>query len=67
MTMMDRIQNMDIDELTLFISNVSEGILDEEVNMSCCSGKSFAEICNGDVKYDKKEYIKDYLMSLTDF
>ena len=67
MTKMEEIQNMNIDELTLFLSNVSEGILDDEVNMSCCSGKSFAEICNGDVKYDKKEYIKDYLMSLTDF
>lgn len=67
MFMYEKIQKMDIDELTLFISNVSEGILDDEFNLTCCAGKSFAEICNGEVKYDKSEYIKDYLMSLVEF
>ena len=67
MTMFEKIKQMDIDEMALFISNVSEGILDEEFDLTCCAGKSFADICNGTIKYDKREYIKDYLMSLDRF
>ena len=67
MTMMDKIQSMDIDELTLFISNVSEGILDDEYTLESKGAYSFAEFCNGKVKYDKRDYMKDYLRSRVDF
>ena len=67
MTMMDKIQNMNIDELTLFISNVSEGILDDEYKLESNCAYSFAEFVNGEVKYDKRDYIKNYLSSSVDF
>ena len=67
MTMMDKIQNMNIDELALFICNVSEGILEDEIMLDCHGAKSFAEFVNGEVKYDKQEYIKNYLSSSVDF
>ena len=67
MTMFEKIKAMDLDEMVLFICNVSEGILDEEYDLTTCSGKSFADICNGEIKYDKAEFVKDYLMSLDHF
>ena len=65
MTMMEKIQNMNIDELALFISNVREGLLEDEFNLSCCTGKHFIDF-NGEAKYDVVEFLKDYLSSPID-
>ena len=67
MTKMEQIQNMNIDELALFISNVSEGILDDEYKLDSNCGRSFSEFIAGKVNYDKEEYIKNYLSSSVDY